>query len=258
MSDLIIIFLDKIDEDSRFSNDSETIASFVEPLMTDNKLLLNPNLQIIVSIWSVPFNLLKDSIRTQKYYCPTLAWTKGDLLRVFKRRVQIYSDRDELDFDDFFAEDVTEEDKDTIITLSNGNPRDLWHIFNDLFLQQFTMDENSNKISRSAVEHGLVEFVRNFNYFEYYPRKKGAHANTMDVYKYIAHLLKLSAYEFTANQLNTEAGAGSSAQNYISGMQSIGLVNRTELKRNAGVVYEIADPKVVYALLHEIRISQNS
>ena len=39
---------------------------------------------------------------------------------------------------------------------------------------------------------GVKEFVKGFSYYEYYPKKKNTKSNTMDVYSYIAHLLKLN------------------------------------------------------------------
>lgn len=251
----IVILLDKIDEDSRFSNDADIISRFVTPLLTDNKLLLNPNLQIVISIWSVPYDLLKGNIRTQKFYCPTLIWKDNDLKRAFNRRIKVFSNPNRnLSFDDYFSNDVTNDDKKMIFILSNHNPRDLWHIFDNLFRTQYLINEDANRIIKEAIELGLYEFVGTFNYYEYYPRKRGSRTDSMDVYKYINHLSKLLEQEFTANQLNTLAGTGSSTNGYITGMQNIGLVKSTESKRGAGIVYKITDPKVVYAIEKKIKI----
>ncbi len=252
----ITIFLDKIDEDSRFINDSEVISDFIAPLLTDNKLLLNPSIQIYISIWAVPFNMLKDNVRTQKYYCPSLTWKNDDLIKAFNRRIEVYSETSGRKFDEFFDMDVTEVDKNLILHLANHNPRDLWHIFNNLFHEQYAIDSTTLKITKDAITRGLKNFVSSFNFYEYYPRKKGSRSDSMDVYKYINHLLKLSDTEFTANQLNEEAGTGGSTSNYLAGMQGIGLVYRTDKKRSAGVVYKIADPKIEYALKENIKIAR--
>ncbi|MCQ4758995.1 P-loop ATPase, Sll1717 family [Enterocloster bolteae] len=250
-----ITFLDKIDEDTRFENDSDIIADFVKPLLTDNKLLLNPNIQLVTSIWAVPFSNIKANVRTQKYYCPELIWQQRDLISAFNQRLKVFGANSYLNFDSLFSVDVTDNQKEEVIKLANHNPRDLWHIYNNLFHQQFIINETAKTISSSAVLNGLNEFVKTFNYFEYYPRKKGARSSSMDIYKYINHLLKLSSFDFTSNQLN-EVGVGSSTNNYIAGMQSIGLIRRTDIKRNNGVVYEIIDPKVIYAMEKQIKISR--
>lgn len=253
--DNVVVFLDKIDEDARFENDADVIAKFVTPILTDNKLLLNGNLQLVISIWEVPFAKVKENVRTQKYYCPPLVWQQQDLIKAFNQRLRIFGSNSELNFDTIFEVDVTEEMKEQIIELANHNPRDMWHIFNNLFHQQFVINPAVKKIGEMAVTQGLNEFVKGFNYFEYYPKKKSSRASSMDVYKYINYLQKLSSPEFTSNQLN-EVGAGSSANNYIGGMQAIGLIQRTDKKRNNGVIYKICDPKIVYAMKKGIKISR--
>lgn len=87
----VVVLLDKIDEDSRFTNDGEQISLFIKPLLTDNKLLLCSDLQVAISLWSIPFDILKSDIRTQKFYCPVLQWHNSDLLRAFNQRVKVYS-----------------------------------------------------------------------------------------------------------------------------------------------------------------------
>src|SRR5690606_9296119 len=104
-------------------------------------------------------------------------------------------------------------------------------------------------ITDEAVKLAIDRFVREFNYYEYYPRKSNARANTMDVYKYIKHLQKLDDSKFTKDKLNTIAGTGSSTNNYVVAMENMGLIRNTNEKAQGGaVVYEIADPKVRYAM----------
>ena len=78
----------------------------------------------------------------------------------------------------------------------------------------------------------------------------------MDVYSYIKHLLKLNNEKFTKNQLNSLANTGSSTSNYVVGMENIGLVVNASEKVNGGVLYRINDPKVVYAMKHNLDISR--
>ncbi len=75
----VLLILDKIDEDPRFGNAAEDIAEFIEPLLTDNKLLLNNKFQLVVSLWIIPLNMLKGSVRTQKLNCPVINWSFEDL-----------------------------------------------------------------------------------------------------------------------------------------------------------------------------------
>ena len=63
--------------------------------------------------------------------------------------------------------------------------------------------------------------------------------------------------EFTNSELKTAASTGGSTTNYITGMQNIGLVDKTSKKRSGGaVIYKILDPKVKYAIANDIDIEQ--
>lgn len=250
----VIVFFDKVDEDNRFTNDAEMVASFIIPLLTDNKLLSNHEIQLFVSIWSIPFTAIKHQVRTQKYYCPELLWQNFDLIATFDQRMKVHSDGEVREWSTLFALDVTHKEISQLLKLANGNPRDLWHLMDNLFRAQYDIDPDSSCISLDAIRKGQIEFVRTFNYFEYYPRKKYAKKNSMDVYKYINHLLKLSSNKFTTNQLGEEAQTGSSAINYITGMQNIGLIRRTDETRSGGCLYETIDPKVVFARENRIKI----
>ncbi|WP_454915115.1 P-loop ATPase, Sll1717 family [Xanthobacter sediminis] len=98
----IVIILDKIDEDARLENAAEEIADFVEPILTNNKFLLDEHCQVVVSIWVVPLNFLKDKVRTQKIYSPEIRWEHDDLKRVYERRVKVFSNSLAADFDNTF------------------------------------------------------------------------------------------------------------------------------------------------------------
>ena len=106
----------------------------------------------------------------------------------------------------------------------------------------------------------MYDFVENFQFYEYYPRKKNARKSTNDIYSYIKHLLTLNnASEFTNAELREAASTGGSTTNYITGMMSIGLVSKTASKRRGGaVIYKINDPKVCYAIKHNIEIERRA
>ena len=254
--DRISVFFDKFDEDSRMENNAEIISEFISHLLTDKKLLENPSIQIVVSVWEVPFSRLTSIVRTQKHYCPQLNWTIEKLSDALNRRISVFSHGEISNYRNMFSSNVDENCFNSIFELSNGNPRDLWHIFDHIFHSQYEIDPLSTKLSSEAVMNGLTNFVMNFNFYEYYPRKSNAKANTMDVYSYIKHLLKLSDKKFTKNQLNALAQTGSSTNNYVIGMENIGLIAKTSEKLNGGVLYQIKDPKVIYAIQNGLDISR--
>lgn len=252
----ITAFFDKFDEDNRMENNAEIVSEFIKPLMTDNKLLENTSIQIIISIWEVPFSRILSTVRTQKHHCPQLSWPIHKLRDALNTRISVFSNNSICDYRNLFSSDVSQGSIEEIFYLCNGNPRDLWHIFDRIFQAQYAINANSRFLSEQAVKNGLDDFVTTFNFYEYYPRKANAKANSMDVYGYIKHLLKLSTETFTKNQLNDAAKIGSSISNYVVGMENIGLVVKTNEKYKSGVVYRINDPKVIYAIKNQLDIAK--
>ncbi len=251
----VLIIFDKVDEDQRFNNVSEEISDFVKNILTNNKLLTDEDMQIVFSIWSIPFDMMKDSVRTQKIYCPKIEWSEEDLIDVLNKRLNAFSNGGILSFLEILDDDVSEISRNEIFYLANRNPRDLWHILDKIMRCQFDIDPSSKKICRRGIELGMQKFVQEFNFYEYYPRKSNARANSMDIYSYIAHLLKLEEVDFTRNRLNEKAGTGGSTVNYVIGMENIGLIVKTEQK-GGSIVYRIRDPKVVYAMRNKIDIAR--
>src|SRR5690606_33927398 len=88
----IILVFDRVDEDARFMNDAELISDFIVKILTDNKFLLEEDIQVVFSTWVTPFNFIRDQVRTQKHYCPTLFWTTDDLILALNQRLIAYSD----------------------------------------------------------------------------------------------------------------------------------------------------------------------
>ncbi|GJD34210.1 P-loop ATPase, Sll1717 family [Methylobacterium aerolatum] len=253
----IVIVLDKIDEDARLNNSAEEIAEFIEPIVTDVRLLTTEEFQVVVALWIIPYNMLKDKVRTQKIYCPSVSWDNTDLVSAANRRVSVFSSKNVREVSSIF-----EDGSDTvgfleILELANKNPRDLWHLLDKSFRAQYKIDPNSSKISANALAHGINDFVCQFNFYEYYPRKSNARANSMDIYAYIKHLVKLPGPDFTKNQLNDKAGTGGSTHNYVVAMESMGLVERSG-QSGGSTTFRIRDPKVVHALKNNLDIARSN
>ena len=254
--DRVLLIFDRVDEDARFSNDAEAISDFIVKILTDNKFLLEEALQVVFSSWVTPFNYIKDQVRTQKHYCPTLTWRFEDLEKALNQRLKVYSEGKVFNYKELFTQDVSEKEFEEIFSISNGNPRDLWHIFAALFKLQFEEDSTTNKICKTVIPKALVSFVTSFNYYEYYPRKSNSRANSMDIYSYSKHLLKLDSEIFTKNQLNEKAQTGSSTNNYVVSMERIGLVG-VDSQQGGVVYYKIKDRKIAYALRNRLEIRKD-
>lgn len=241
-----VLLFDRLDEDTRFENDADIISEFIIPFLTDTNLLSINEFQVIYFIWSTPFRFIEDLVRTQKYYCPSLKWSKQDLEKLLNRRLEFYSVSRITNYKKLFdMTTLSEEDINAVFDLANSNPRDLIHIFKILFEEQYRIDSNATVFNKELLNNALTKFVLDFNYFEYYPRKSNARANTMDIYSYAAHLLKLDTIEFSKNQLNEKAGTGGSTNNYVVSMEKIGLIENVRSDKG-NAVYKIKDPKIIF------------
>jgi len=254
-----IILIDKLDEDQRLANDAELISDFIKDLLCDTNLLHNSNIQLVISVWKIPFKFLDSVFRRSKHSVYDIIWNTEHLETVLNKRIKHYSDGDLNDYQILFDDNITQLDIDKLFELSNSNPRDLWGIFDCIYKEQHQLDAQATKISSQALTNGLKLFVETFTFYEYYPRKRDARKNTNDIYSYIQHLLKLdNNTEFTNYELLNAANTGGSTSNYITGMLNIGLISKTERKRDGGaIIYEIIDPKIRYAIKNKLEITRN-
>lgn len=251
----VVVVLDKLDEDGRLGGDAEKIADFVRGVVTETGLHLSGDVQLVASIWSVPFAmLLKENIRTQKMLVQNFVWNDEDLIRALDNRVNVFSNNNVANFKNLVHPGVTDEFWSDSLKLANRNPRDLWHLIDNIMRSQYRLDPNSTVITADAITEGKKVFVKSFNYFEYYPRDSKARRNSMDVYAFIRHLLRLTSAEFTKNQLTERSGvSGSAANTYVGKMQSMGIIT-TAGQSNGNVNYVIRDPRIRYALENQIEI----
>lgn len=254
----IYIVFDKIDEDARFQNDVEKIAKFIKPMCNNNKILINDfNLYTLLFTWSAPFNYIKSEVRTQKIVFQTMAWNDELLKEVLETRIKLFSEN-KTGINELF--DNPNRSLNLILSMCNKNPRDLFGIIKAIMDVQSEIYPE-DKLSDVAVKKGINNFVRNFNYYEYYPRKSNARKDSMDIYRYFNHLKKLkdifcNNFRFTKNQLTEYAKTGSSTPNYVTGMERINLIRATNEKSNGGILYEIIDPKITYAIKNDLDISE--
>lgn len=250
----VFMILDKVDEDIRFDNDAENISEYIVRIASNNRILTNDEFQVVLFLWSTPFNYIRSNVRTQRLTFQQLEWNQALLERVVGRRLYAYSNG-KVSAIEGILNGCSKQNVEQLFWMCNGNPRDLWHILDKCLKEQFSLDP-TYRITDQAIELGINRFVTEFNYYEYYPRKSSARKNSMDVYSYIKHLLKLDESQFTKDKLNEMAGTGSSTNNYVVAMENMGLIRKTASKAQGGAVtYEIRDPKVRYAMEKGITIS---
>lgn len=84
-----IVLIDKLDEDLRLENDSDLVSAFCRDLICDNTLLLNQNIQLVISMWEIPFQSLSTIFRASKTSVYSFQWTKSQLEVVLNHRLSI-------------------------------------------------------------------------------------------------------------------------------------------------------------------------
>lgn len=142
----VAIVFDKVDEDPRFNNAAEEISEYIERVLTDNRLLTDEDIQVIFSVWSIHFGMIKQKVRTQKIFCPTIDWSGEDLIQVLRKRLDVFSDGKVVNISDIMSDDVPYDLQKEMILLANKNPRDLWHILYKALQCQFAIDSSSKKL----------------------------------------------------------------------------------------------------------------
>jgi Cdc6-like AAA superfamily ATPase len=253
----ITLVLDRIDEDSRLRNDSAVIANFLRPFLVENEIFYGNDLQFIFSIWSIPFQNVKSDFRANKFCVEQVQWRDHELINVLDKRLKLHSNNKVTSYSQLFGDPTFF--NNNLLPLANANPRDLWQLMNQVLREQYQLDPTAKKVSTEAMQAGMKSFVKNFSYYEYYPRKIDARANSLDVYSYISHLRKLSDCQFTISSLATAAGTGGSTGNYVVGMEGIGLIRKCEDKGpNGATLYEVKDPKVRFAIMNRIDIRRDA
>lgn len=243
-----VAVFDKLDEDPRLENDAEVISAFLLPLLSDNNLLSCGSLQTVLFVWKTPYRYVESKVRSQKFFCPTIRWDTEALKLVLNRRIAVFSDGRLADYRAMFANPEGPEVEE-LFRLANGVPRDLWHLLNKVFEEQFRSDARSKTLSDEAIASAKTRFVTEFNYYEYYPRKANARRDSMDIYSYYAHLRKVGSEDFSKSRFNDLAGTGSSTTNYLVGMERIGLIEKIRQERG-DLIFRIRDSKIVYAINH--------
>jgi hypothetical protein len=218
------VILDSIDEDLRIKNDEDIISKFIESLLSDTKLLSCPKFQQVYFIWSTPYRFVIDSVRSQKFYTPTIRWDNEHLEKVLNTRLSVFSNKSLSSIYEITEFNSLEEIK-PYFEITNGIPRDLWHFMNKVFEEQYSQDRTRRYLEKSSFDRALKRIVKETNYYEYYPRKSNARADSMDVYSYFGYLFKLKKNIFTKTEFRENAGAGGSTNNYLVNMERIGIMD---------------------------------
>lgn len=134
----IYVVIDKVDEDTRFENDAESVSEFIVGIASNNRVLTNEEFHMVFFLWSTPFNYIRSNVRTQKLTFQQLEWNRPQLERVIGRRMQAYSD-DAISEITQILDNCSANSIDLLFRMCNSNPRDLWHIVDKCFKEQFAL-----------------------------------------------------------------------------------------------------------------------
>ncbi len=73
-----------------------------------------------------------------------------------------------------------------------------------------------------------------------------------------SHNLKEDDFKFTKNQLSKDAKtSGTSANNYVVGMERINLIKLVPEKKQGGSLYQVVDPKIKYAIANNLELQSS-
>jgi len=248
----ITIMLDKLDEDRRFTSNAEEVFKFYSPIMGNNKILLMSGFQLVFTVWQIAFDLLIETVRTQKHFCPRIEWNETSIQKVLNRRLETFSAGRIKMLNTIIAENISHEEYQRMLFYSNYNPRDLWHLMDSIMREQYRANSEASCIEASGFKNGLEVFVREFNYYEYYPKKIGS-SNALDIQDFIRTLVRSAKIEFTMTELKDGSGkSGGSARNYIGEMAKMGLIKAIGRTGKNAFIYRIQDPKIVYMIENSV------
>ena len=254
----IIFSFDRLDEDARLKSDMENLVYFVKTILSNDKILTSADFQILFSIWDLPYNEAKSSIRESKISFNNLNWRPEELKEALKNRLFLYSGGSIKSINDIFYNSVKETDVNSIFETA-GNPRDLWHLFKHIIEQQNQINQAVHKIAKKAIKLALNKFVLEYNYYEHYPAKnKKLRKNSKGTYDFIGYLVQMNAPVFSATDLSTILKKNpQTASNTIKEMEKIGMCIRESASTSGNAaMYKILDPKILYMQKHKLKLNQ--
>lgn len=244
----IVVFCDKIDEYQELGANITKIAEFIKAIATDTSLLQLEHCSFVIMIWSK----VKDSLnaiggRYDKFKPINITWTEDELHNIINERLKHFSNR-KVSIESILP---NTDSVQRILSLAYKSPRHLIMILSKIYDEQEIIDPNVKQFSEKAVEAGILNFAKSFDFPSLYPSEKGKKTYIVNV---VNRMLKVGKVEFQSTDLvNTFKFTTQSANNDIKIMRDYGLIIEVSNVGGTSKKYQIVEPRIEYLIKEGIQ-----
>ncbi|WP_140486247.1 ATP-binding protein [Flavobacterium sp. GSA192] len=235
----VVIMIDKIDENRNLRGSINDVCNFIEEILKDTNLLMQSDFGVVFSIWDEVRNVLASrGVRFDKFRPIDVTWTSDEIIEIINKRIGFFSDKTN-NIQDLL---VDSNEKDGIIKLANNSPRDLFHLFANIYDEQSVIDSNSTYFSREAINSGKLKFCKEYEYYALFPSNRNSKD---DVFRNINRLLKTGKTTLRSNDIASVLKVNpATANTYIKIMSDFNFIKMTDEQ----YVYNIIDPKIKHLI----------
>jgi hypothetical protein len=235
----VVIMIDKIDENRNLRGAINDVCNFIEETLKDTNLLMQNDFGVVFSIWDEVRNVLASrGVRFDKFRPIDVTWTSNEMLEIINKRISFFSNK-EKKIQDLL---VDASEKEDIIKLANYSPRDLFHLFANIYDEQSIINSSSTYFSREAINSGKLKFCKEYEYYALFPSNRNSKD---DVFRSINRLLKTGKIILRSNDLASVLKVNpATANSYIKIMSDFNFIKMTEEQ----YVYVIIDPKIKHLI----------
>ncbi len=239
----VVIMIDKIDENRNLRGAINDVCNFIEEILKDTNLLMQNDFGVVFSIWDEVRNVLASrGVRFDKFRPIDVTWTSDEILEIINKRISFFSNKAN-NIQDLL---VDASEKDNIIMLANYSPRDLFHLFANIYDEQSIIDSSSTYFSREAINNGKHKFCKEYEYYALFPSNRNSKD---DVFRNINRLLKTGKIILRSNDLAAVLKVNpGTANSYIKIMSDFNFIKMTDEQ----YVYIVIDPKIKYLIENKI------
>ena len=248
--DKAVIFFDKIDEYQELGGNIDLISEFLKEIISDTNLLYLNDLSLVFVLWNkIKGPLNTKGLRCDKFKARDITWTTDEIERILESRLKHFSIDSEKSV---IINGIIKEKKylDEIYNIANGSPRHLIMLLSSIYDEQAILDSNVNEFSNEAIERGMLNFIKNFDYHSIYPGKSTTKDYIVNV---INKILKVGKVEFEIKDMvATYKISNQSASSIIQKMRNYALIDEIDNTGSKAKRYLIIEPKIKYLVNNKI------
>lgn len=244
----IVIFIDKIDEYSKVASNVNSVKDFVKDILNDTNIFINDNIVFSFTIWTqVKLILEAEGIRFDKVDIDDIRWKDDKMLEILNKRLNYFSLKKNILFEDIVK---NKSQRDHIIRLANGSPRDLILLLKRIYDEQNELSQShQNSFSENSINKGIDAFIENYNF--------SAHSSVikknekLNVTQDLNRVLKIRKTIFDLNDMIQKCGLKNSnlASKACDKLILLQVIKEEdELKLGGHRQFKIIDPKIEHLI----------